>query len=292
MKFRTIIPVPLYPFKISLKNHLFFMGSCFSEHFAHFFQERRFKANDNPFGILFNPLSIAFALDLMTGNRVLSEHFFQYFDGKWISFVHHGKFSHPDKEVFLSNIHHELSEAQESIQQTDYLFITLGTSYYYFHREKQMVVANCHKVPAAAFEKKCANIQQITEAFKPFFAWRNLSNPSLKIIFTVSPVRHLADGFHENQLSKSILHLAVKELMEQYKDVYYFPSYEIFNDDLRDYRFYDKDLCHPSPQGIEYVEEIVLQSFFDEPTVQQIKIIEKENKQLQHRPLLIVEEKK
>lgn len=292
MKFRTIIPIPNYPFKISLEDRLSFMGSCFSEHFAHFFQERRFQVNDNPFGILFNPLSIAFALDLMTKKRTLSEHFFQYFDEKWISFAHHGKFSHPDKEVFLSNIEHELKKSQEDIQQSDYLFITFGTAYYYFHREKKMTVANCHKVPAAAFEKKCANIQQITDSFKSFFDWRSQHNPSLKVIFTVSPVRHLADGFHENQLSKSILHLAVKEFVEKYDETYYFPSYEIFNDDLRDYRFYDKDLCHPSAQGIEYVEEIVLQSFFDERSIQQIKTIEKENKILQHRPLLIVDEKK
>ncbi|MDD4395406.1 MAG: GSCFA domain-containing protein, partial [Bacteroidales bacterium] len=117
-----------------------------------------------------------------------------------------------------------------------------------------------------------------------FFEWKNANNSHLKVIFTVSPVRHLGDGFHENTLSKSILHLAVDALTKKW-NCYYFPSYEIFEDDLRDYRFYDKDLCHPAQQGIDYVKEILSQSFFSETTLQQLKIVEKENKMLNHRRL-------
>lgn len=288
MKFRTPITVPQYPFKITTQDKLFFLGSCFAEHVASYFAERRFEVNDNPFGILFNPISIANALDLITGKQQISEDFYQFYDEKWVSFLHHGKFSHRDKTTFLQNIDLELRKAQKNIQIADYLFITFGTAYYYYHIEKNMVVANCHKLPACVFDKKRAEIAQIVDAFSSFFAWKKQHNPNMKVIFTVSPVRHLSDGFHENQLGKSILHLAVDELVKKY-DGYYFPSYEIFNDDLRDYRFYDKDLCHPAQQGIEYVQEILTQSFFDESTIQQIKLIEKENKRLQHRPLYVDE---
>lgn len=290
MKFRTTIPAPDYPFQITIDDRLFFMGSCFAEHLSAYFAERRFRVNNNPFGILFNPLSIAEALLLLTGEHLLTESCYQFFDGKWISFAHHGRFSHPDKSIFLQKINEELQQARVNLQRTDYLFITFGTAYYYFHKEKKMVVANCHKVPAVAFEKRRTDVVQVVEAFQPFFAWKKQHNPNLKVVFTVSPVRHLSDGFHENQVSKSVLHLAVEELLHTYGE-FYFPSYEIFNDDLRDYRFYDKDLCHPSAQGIEYVQEIVSQSFFSEKTIQKIKEIEKENKRLQHKPLHNVDEK-
>lgn len=284
MKFRTTLPVPTYPFHISFEDKMMSLGSCFSEHAAEFLSSHRFHVNSNPFGILFNPLSIASALNLLTKTEKLTDIHFQFFDNKWISFAHHGKFSHANKEIFLSNIQKQLQAGQEDLLQTTILFVTFGTAFYYYHREKKLAVANCHKIPQKEFDKKCASVDEITAAFKPFFEWKKNQNPQLKVLFTVSPVRHLGDGFHENTLSKSILHLATEELIRQY-DCFYFPSYEIFNDDLRDYRFYDKDLCHPSAQGIEYMQEILLQSLFDEQTQQQIKIIEKENKMLNHRVL-------
>lgn len=285
MKFRTEIPVPKYPFEIGLDSQILFLGSCFSEHLSAYFIERNFKALSNPFGILFNPLSIAFALDLMTGKQQLSERYFSFFDEKWISFAHHGKFSHPDRTLFEEGVARSVATGSAFLQNADFLFVTLGTSYYYFHKEKELVVANCHKVPGTEFDKRRASVTDVCNAFLSFFAWREQHRPDLKVIFTVSPVRHLGDGFHENQLSKSILHLSIEKMQETHENVFYFPSYEIFMDDLRDYRFYDKDLCHPSPQGVEYVREIVASSFFSDATRQKITEIEREIRRNGHRPL-------
>lgn len=286
IKFRTEIPIPKYPFEIGLDSRLLFLGSCFSEHVSAYFIERNFKTLDNPFGILFNPLSIAFALDLMTGKQQLSERYFSFFDEKWISFAHHGKFSNPDRKLFDENVKQSLETGCSFLQDTDFLFVTFGTSYYYYHKEKELVVANCHKVPGTEFEKRRASVTDICNAFTPFFEWREQHRPDLKVIFTVSPVRHLGDGFHENQLSKSILHLSIEKMQETHGNVFYFPSYEIFMDDLRDYRFYDKDLCHPSQQGVEYVREMVASAFFTDTTRKKITEIEKEIRRNAHRPLL------
>lgn len=284
MKFRTIVPIPTYPFQVETSSRLIFLGSCFAEHIADYFGERRFAVCKNPLGILFNPLSIATALNLLIGKQQLSDANYLFFNDKWVSLLHHGRFSHPDKAHFIHHIETSLQQAQNALQAADYLFITLGTSYYYYHKERSMVVANCHKIPAYCFEKRRADVSEIVAAFQPFFAWKSLHNPNLQVIFTVSPVRHLADGFHKNQLSKSALHLAVEAIIQQH-GAYYFPSYEIFHDDLRDYRFYDNDLCHPSPQGIAYVEELLAESLFSATTLQQIKNIEKVNRRAQHRPL-------
>lgn len=275
MKFRTEINIPKLPFSIVLDTKMMFLGSCFSEHVSGFFAARKFPVCANPFGILFNPLSIAQTLDFMTGKSSLSDRFYQYFDEKWISFAHHGKFSHADKSVFLNQISDALQNGSSFLQNTDILFLTFGTSYYYYHLEKELVVANCHRVPGACFDKKRAEIDQICAAFAPFFAWRAQHNPNLKVVFTVSPVRHLSDGFHENQLSKSILHLSIEKMLDSYPETCYFPSYEIFQDDLRDYRFYDKDLCHPSVEGVEYVMDKLLQSTMSPAMLQKITELEK-----------------
>lgn len=285
MKFRTELPPLHYPFQIEPEHRLMFCGSCFSEHVSSYFADRGFAVCANPFGILFNPLSIAQGLDFLTGQSSLTEQYYLQHDDLWVSLAHHGRFSHRDTETFHRNIEEQLSAAAVFLTKADFLFVTLGTSYYYYHLERQVVVANCHKLPAAAFDKRRATVDEVVESFAPFFAWRQQHNPQLKVVFTVSPVRHLADGFHENQLSKSILHLAVEQLAAQHPDTYYFPVYEMFQDDLRDYRFYDSDLCHPSQQGIAYVQERLAETCFTDSTRQYIKEVERKMKQAAHRPL-------
>lgn len=286
MKFRTEIRLPSYPFDIRYDHKLLFLGSCFSENVSTFFAEHQFSVTANPFGILFNPLSIAQALDFATQSKVLDEHFFHFFNEKWLSFAHHGRFSHPDRDTFELQISQSVENARKALQSSDFLFITFGTSYYYWHKEKELVVANCHKIPASAFEKRRATTHEIATAFAPFFQWRNQHRPDLKVVLTVSPVRHLGDGFRENQLSKSILHLATEELCQQHGDVFYFPSYEIYLDDLRDYRFYADDLCHPSAQGIDYVIEKVEDAFLSADTRRQLEEAERTLRRNQHIPQL------
>lgn len=282
MKFRTEIPTPRYPFDINYQDKLMLVGSCFSDHIGNFFQEMGFDTLSNPFGTLFNPVSIANALKMSIEPALFTEKHIDFFNEKWISYAHHGRFSHPDKETFRQNIGQELDRAHDFIASANYLFITFGTAYCYRLNERDLIVANCHKIPAARFEKILLSIEQITSQYQELIAQLQHFNPHLKIIFTVSPVRHLADGFHENQTSKSILHLSVNQLIDN-NNIFYFPSYEILQDDLRDYRFYAADLCHPSDAAVTYIREKLTEAFFSQETQNRMKEVIKENKAKGHR---------
>lgn len=282
MKFRTEIPTPEYPFHISYQDKLMLLGSCFSDHIGNFFQEMRFDTLSNPFGTLFNPVSIANALKMCMNPELFNEQHIDFFNEKWISYAHHGKFSHPDKETFLQNIRQNLDKAHDFLNSANYLFITFGTAYCYRLIERDLIVANCHKIPANQFEKQLLTIEQIVGLYQDLLEQLRQFNPQLKIIFTVSPVRHLADGFHENQISKSILHLSINQLIDN-TNTFYFPSYEMVQDDLRDYRFYAADLCHPSDAAVTYIREKLTDAFFTPETQERMKEVVKGNKAQGHR---------
>lgn len=284
MKFRTEIVLPTYPFKIDHEDKVLLVGSCFSDHIGKFFERSGFTTLSNPFGVLFNPYSIALALQLMLHPDEFSEDYIDFFNNQWISFAHHGKFSHPDKEQFLQNISDQLNESHNFIKKASTLFITLGTSYYYYHIKKQLIVSNCHKIPGYEFEKKRIEVQEIVNLYEPLIQKIKEINPNLKVVFTVSPVRHLGDGFHENQLSKAILHISIDQLVQK-KLCHYFPAYEIVQDDLRDYRFYADDLCHIAENGVNYIAEKVTEAFFSKETMEKMKIKEKEYKARMHRQI-------
>lgn len=280
-----MIPTPHYPFKIKNHDKLFFIGSCFSDHISSFFEKNGFQVIANPFGILFNPASIDLALQLSVKNQPFANQFIDYYNDLWISFAHHGKFSHHDKNQFLEKINKQIEESSFFLKEADYLFVTFGTAYCYRHLEKDLIVANCHKIPGNKFQKERLSLDGIISTYKQLFSTLFTVNPKLRVIFTISPVRHLGDGFHENQLSKSILHLAIEALTDHCRS-FYFPSYEILNDDLRDYRFYAHDLCHPSENAVEYIWEKVISSFFDEETLKWVKEKERENKRKAHREIV------
>ena len=282
MKFRTEIPTPKYPFDINYQDKLMLVGSCFSDHIGNFFQEMGFETLSNPFGTLFNPVSIANALKMSIEPVQFTEKYVDFFNEKWISYAHHGRFSHPDKETFRQNIRQELDRAHVFLASANYLFITFGTAYCYRLMERDLIVANCHKIPATRFEKFLLNIEQITHLYQELIAQIQRFNPQLKIIFTVSPVRHLADGFHENQISKSILHLSINQLIDN-NNIFYFPSYEIVQDDLRDYRFYAADLYHPSDAAVTYIREKLTEAFFSKETQERMINVIRENKAKGHR---------
>jgi len=285
MKFRTEIPIPTYPWKIDYTHQLMCMGSCFAEHIGDFFKKNRFHTLVNPFGTLFNPMSIANGIELALHPENFSDNLVTLHNREWISFAHHGKFSHANKTLFFEQINQQLNETHTFLTKTDFLFLTFGTAYVYRHVERNFIVANCHKMPASTFEKYRLTIDDIVEKYRWIIHTLQSINPMLKIIFTVSPVRHLADGFHENQLSKSILHLAIEKILEKTSHTFYFPAYEILNDDLRDYRFYGEDLCHPNDVAISYMKEMIIQSFFSKETELERKKVEKERKRAEHRPI-------
>lgn len=284
MIFRTEHPIPKYPFTIGYENQLFFIGSCFSDHMGNFFQTRRFNTLSNPFGTLFNPISIAQNLNYALTLEKIPELYLHFHNQQYISFLLQGKHSHSEKEGLISLINKIYHNAHQFLQKTDYLFITLGTAYAYRFLEKQILVSNCHKIPNCEFEKIRISIDEIVKVYRQLFSLLEEVNPTLKVVFTVSPVRHLSDGFHENQISKSILHLAIDQLVDD-QNIFYFPSYELLIDDLRDYRFYAQDLCHPGENGIAYIEEFLIRSFFTMDTVSQCKLVDKEVKRENHRPI-------
>lgn len=284
MNFRTKIPTPKYPFDINYNHKLMLLGSCFSDHIGQFFNNLNFTACSNPFGTLFNPISIANALEMSMNPASFGEQYIDFFNEKWISYAHHGRFSNAYKDDFLRHIQDELQQAHDALSQADFLFLTFGTAYCYRLKSRNFIVANCHKIPAANFEKLLLTVEQIERVYRPLCQKLSAFNPKLKIIFTVSPVRHLGDGFHENQISKSILHLAVNQFVDN-KYIFYFPAYEIVQDDLRDYRFYADDLCHPSTSAVNYISEKLCEAFFSKSTMTKVKEVVKENKLKGHIPL-------
>jgi len=284
MKFRTNLPVPKFPFQISCQDHILLLGSCFSDHIGTFFANHRFSVLSNPFGTLFNPFSIANVLKMTIEPQLFTEDYCYFFNHRWVSFAHHGSFSEVDKNQFINRINLQWDITKTYLKHTNYLFITFGTAYCYRFLERNLIVANCHKIPNPQFEKFKLKIEEIVQMYHQIVQKIREINPAIKIIFTVSPVRHLGDGFHENQLSKSVLHLAIEQLTDN-NMVFYFPAYEILIDDLRDYRFYAEDLCHVGENAVRYIEEIFTDAFFSPTTKERLKEIEKENKFLNHMPL-------
>lgn len=283
MQFRTIIPTPKFPFEITLDDSIMLVGSCFSDNIGHYFGTHRFNTCSNPFGVLFNPVSIERSLQFMINpdNFDKNRYYYKHRD-LWVSFAHHGKFSRDIFEEFENNIDSQLEKSNEFLNKTDFLFITFGTAYCYKFIPRDLIVSNCHKIPNHQFERIRLDIKQIVSLWKPLLQKLKDLRPDMKVIFTVSPVRHLGDGAHENALSKSTLLMAVDKLVDN-ETTFYYPSYEFLMDDLRDYRFYAKDLCHPNDMAISYLEEKIAESFFSDETRERLLEIEKENKFLNHR---------
>ena len=283
MQFRTIIPAPEYPFKIQENDAVMLVGSCFSDNMGHYFDTHRFEVCSNPFGVLFNPISIDRALrfmlqpDLFDKNR----YFYRYRD-LWVSFAHHGRFSKEIFEDFEANIDANLEQSAEFLRKTRYLFITFGTAFCYKFIPRDLIVSNCHKIPNHQFDRIRLDVKKIVTQWNSTLALLKETCPDMKLIFTVSPVRHLGDGAHENALSKATLLLAIEKLVDN-EYSFYFPAYEYLMDDLRDYRFYAKDLCHINDLAVSYLEERLAESFFSAETIERMVEIEKENRFLNHR---------
>ncbi|MBO6079363.1 MAG: GSCFA domain-containing protein [Bacteroidales bacterium] len=283
MQFRTIIPAPEYPFKIQENDAVMLVGSCFSDNMGHYFDTHRFEACSNPFGVLFNPISIDRALRFMLQPDTFDKnrYFYKYRD-LWVSFAHHGRFSKEIFEDFESNIDANLEQSAEFLRKTRYLFITFGTAFCYKFIPRDLIVSNCHKIPNHQFDRLRLDVKKIVTQWNSTLALLKENCPDMKVIFTVSPVRHLGDGAHENALSKATLLLAIEKLVDNDYS-FYFPAYEYLMDDLRDYRFYAKDLCHINDMAISYLEERLAESFFSPETIERMVEIEKENRFLNHR---------
>lgn len=283
IKHKTTIELDPASFSIKYEDNLLSMGSCFAQNIAQKLQDIFYNISINPFGTLYNPISIRNSLGLLLNKYEFQEEDLFFHNGLWNSFQHHSSFSSPSIEASLEQINIELIKARTRLKKSKTLLITLGTAWVYELRKEQKVVSNCHKLPANRFKRKRLSVQEIVDSLGPLLEYLKECNPALNIILTVSPIRHLKDGFTENQISKSTLLLAVQELVQKARFIHYFPAYEIMMDDLRDYRYYADDLVHPSRLAVEYIWEGFANNYLEEKEAPLRKSIAKLQKAMQHR---------
>lgn len=263
MKFKLDLPLFSSNNKINYKDKLMFIGSCFTENIGNILIDYQFNIIQNPSGILFHPIAVFNILYRAIDSRFMVESDLVFDHELWHSLEHHSDFSHYDKNICINNINHSIKIANEFLKDAQYIFITLGTSVVYEWRENNKIVSNCHKIDAKLFNKKMLFIDDINNSFDCLHSKLSVFNPNIKIIFTISPVRHWRDGLIENNRSKAKLIYCVDEWCKKYNNVSYFPAYELVLDDLRDYRFFTDDLCHPNQLAIQYVWEYFINVYFD-----------------------------
>lgn len=283
--FRTVLPIEKISFDINYQTPILCIGSCFTENIGGLLVVNKFPTLLNPFGILYNPISIKNSLEILLSKKTYtSANLFLYQD-LWRSFDHHGAFAMPNQQQALLTINHQLAIAKTFLQQTKRLILTFGTANVFIHKSTKKVVANCHKLPNTHFEKRRLSVDEVTTALLPIFQQLKTQNSALEIILTVSPVRHISDGLLENRRSKATLLLALEKIRQTLSFTHYFPAYELVLDDLRDYRFFGKDLVHPNEMAIDYIWEYFQQTYFSNETMTISKQIKKMIQASQHLPL-------
>ena len=248
------------------------------------FQYHKFQSSINPFGILFHPLAIE---NLIT--RAIHKNYYKakdlFFNNeKWCCLDVHSKFNNSSKEDLLAQINSEIDSTHDQLKTVTHVIITLGTSWVYRHMASDKIVANCHKLPQKQFQKELLSVEQITRSLLASISLFKSVNPQITILFTVSPVRHIKDGFVENTRSKSHLLTAIHQVVESTKQIYYFPSYEIMMDELRDYRFYDRDMLHPNALAIDYIWNTLKTIWFSERALKMADIVASIQAKKAHRP--------
>lgn len=284
MDFQTLVDTSATGLRIEHDEGIMMLGSCFAEDVGDALRRSMLKLCINPFGTLFNPLSIAQALRRLIADKPFGEAELLYYNGLWLSMQHHSRFSSADKQKALQKINDAYTDGVNALRTARHLIVTFGTAYV-FTRDGS-VVANCHKMHADEFQRTRLSVADITACWLPLVDDLRRLNPGIDITFTVSPVRHLADGAHGNQTSKATLLLAVDTLTSQRADCcHYFPSYELLLDQLRDYRFYAADMVHPSAVAVEYIAERFKEACLSADAREASKRCEKLYARLLHRPL-------
>lgn len=260
--------------KIKHTDKLLLVGSCFTEQIGNKLASHKFNVLENPNGILFNPASISNAVTSYAAGRLYEAKDLFYYNELWGSWQHHTKFSNIEKDKALLCINNSQKKANLFINDTDWILVTIGSAFVYENTaaDYKMVVANCHKVPADKFYRRLMEVQEVKNVLSDMMDTVKAVNPAVKFIFTISPVRHLREGFIENNRSKANLIQAVHALTDN-EQVFYFPAYELVIDDLRDYRFYAEDMVHPNYAATNYVWEKFVSSCIDEASQQLMKEI-------------------
>ena len=283
--FQTKVDIPPTKLNITYEDKIMTLGSCFADNMGRKMQEVYFETDINPFGVLYNPISIRNSIDLLIeNNEFTADNIFQQKE-LWQSFSHSSLFSATTAERCLENINERFRHAASFFTQANFLIITFGTAWVFEEKKSGSVVSNCHKLPASHFVRRRLSVDEIVSDYSVLILKLKTLFPKLKIIFSVSPIRHWKDGAHENNISKSTLLLAIAALQQQFDSVDYFPAYEIQLDELRDYRFYASDMLHPADVAVDYIWQRFSETYFDEVTKGLKKELEQVVADLNHRPL-------
>lgn len=285
MKFHLNYSPKSSAFKINHRDGIFLIGSCFSENIGAELMGHKFNTRLNPDGILFNPLSILASLRSAIYGTPFKENLAIERNGVFLSYLHHSSIWAQNKEELTRKINAETKTSSVFLKEAGFLIISFGTAFTYFHKNLSISVSNCHKQNASCFDKKMLEVEEIVELYSQLIDELHTFNPKLKIIFTVSPVKHLRDGVEENNLSKATLLLSIAKIIGKKENCFYFPAFELINDDLRDYRFYEEDLAHPNKLAIHYVWTKFSECYFDQSTQELNKLIKNLNQTLRHRPI-------
>ena len=286
MNLRTKIEIKKSEVDINHQTMMMMFGSCFSENIGLKLQEYKFNVKINPFGILYNPASIASSIYRLLLQKKFETSDLEYHNNVYQSFMHHGSYSSYDADISLEKINNDYLNAAKMIGNTNLFLFTFGTAYTFKLKHSEQVVANCHKFTPDTFIRERLSVDTIVNEWLDIIDKLLKINPNAKFIFTVSPIRHWKDGAHENVISKSILHLAIDNLQAIYpNNLSYFPAYEILMDELRDYRFYADDMLHPSSLAINYIWSKFEETFFSDKTIEINKQWNRIRKSIYHRPL-------
>lgn len=287
MQFRTQFPILKSNNPIDYNSRILSMGSCFAENMASKFDYFKFQNETNPFGIIFNPVSIEKLFSRVCSEDLFTEKDVFFYNERWHSFEVHSDLSNSDRQELLESLNKAITETNKQIKEATHIIITLGTSWIYRNLESTEIAANCHKVSQKQFSKELLSVDVIKESIQNTINLIHALNPEINFIFTVSPVRHIKDGFVENQLSKSHLFTALHQVLKIYNSQFtihnYFPSYEIMMDELRDYRFYNEDMLHPNQIAIDYIWKLFSENYISQESTAVMQEVDEIQKSLRHR---------
>ncbi len=284
LMFRTEVNVPSANLNLTLQDKVVTIGSCFAEVIGNKLQQQKVDVLVNPFGTIFNPISVCLLLKAASGQPYNFENHLVEHKGIWYAYDLHSSLSSPDKQELLQQIQHSLQRTSDYLQQASLLIITLGTAVAYRLRDTGKVVANCHKLPGSNFSRVLLSPGEALPALEDMHGFLKQINPKLKVLLTVSPVRHIKETIQTNSVSKSVLRVLAHQLEDAHEDVLYFPAYEIMMDDLRDYRFYKQDMLHPTELAEDYIWEKFVAAFYTSEFRQFMSAWEKIQRAVAHRP--------
>ena len=283
MELRTTFTIDPYKNKITYNDPVLFIGSCFASSIGSQLEMGHMLVLINPAGAVFNPVSVCNTLDTITGGKEFLPEDLHFYDGTWLSFYHYTDFSSEDPSMVLEKINRRSKEALGFLKHARFLFVTFGTARVYKYKATDLIVSNCHKIPADQFESKLLTVNEIVDLWTEQLNRLHTLYPQLQVVFTISPVRHWKDGAHGNQVSKSVLFVAIEELLKHKTSPGYFPAYELVMDDLRDYRFYNDDMLHPSSSAISYIWDSFTDCYLSNSTLNTWKEVAKITRSLSHQ---------